>query len=79
MAIRGRQATTSVVRRSPSWALYLYGWARLSPRPHWWYGVPVALGGTLSMVFVTTTSADVHQTKPASRRPDDVSPTGLDG
>jgi cytochrome d ubiquinol oxidase subunit I len=37
--------------------LYLYGWDRLSPRAHWWCGVPVALGGTLSMVFVTTANA----------------------
>lgn len=37
--------------------LYLYGWNRLSPRAHWWCGVPVAIGGTLSMVFVTTANA----------------------
>jgi cytochrome bd ubiquinol oxidase subunit I len=37
--------------------LYLYGWDRLSPRAHWWCGVPVALGGTLSMIFVTTANA----------------------
>lgn len=37
--------------------LYLYGWDRLSPRAHWWCGVPVAIGGTLSALFVTTANA----------------------
>lgn len=37
--------------------LYLYGWDRLSPRAHWWCGVPIAIGGTLSALFVTTANA----------------------
>src|SRR6476619_7480310 len=34
--------------------LYLYGWERLSPRVHWWTGVPVAIAGMASALFVTT-------------------------
>jgi cytochrome d ubiquinol oxidase subunit I len=37
--------------------LYLYGWRRLSPRLHWWTGVPVALAGMASALFVTTANA----------------------
>lgn len=37
--------------------LYLYGWDRLSPKMHWWTGVPIALGGLLSGVFVVATNA----------------------
>lgn len=37
--------------------LYLYGWDRLSPRAHWWTGVPVALSGMASALFVTTANA----------------------
>lgn len=37
--------------------LYLYGWDRLSPRAHWWCGVPVALAGIASTVFITTANA----------------------
>ena len=37
--------------------LYLYGWDRLSPRAHWWTGVPVALAGMASALFVTTANA----------------------
>lgn len=37
--------------------LYLYGWDRLSPRAHWWTGVPVAVSGMASALFVTTANA----------------------
>jgi cytochrome d ubiquinol oxidase subunit I len=37
--------------------LYLYGWDRLSPRAHWWCGVPVAVSGVASAAFVTTANA----------------------
>lgn len=37
--------------------LYLYGWNRLSPILHWTCGVLVALGGTLSGIFVVTANA----------------------
>lgn len=38
-------------------ALYLYGWDRLSPRAHLLCGVPVALSGVASALFVTTANA----------------------
>ena len=34
-------------------AVYIYGWDRLSPRAHWWAGVPIVLsgiGGTASVI-----------------------------
>lgn len=37
--------------------LYLYGWDRLSPRAHWWTGVPVALSGMMSGVLVVAANA----------------------
>jgi cytochrome d ubiquinol oxidase subunit I len=37
--------------------LYLYGWDRMSPRLHWWTGVPVAIAGMASALFVTTANA----------------------
>jgi cytochrome d ubiquinol oxidase subunit I len=37
--------------------LYLYGWDRMSPRVHWWMGVPVAVAGMASALFVTTSNA----------------------
>jgi cytochrome d ubiquinol oxidase subunit I len=37
--------------------LYLYGWDRLSPRAHWWTGVPVALTGLASGVLVVAANA----------------------
>jgi len=37
--------------------IYLYGWDRLSPRAHWWSGVPVALSGAASAAFVMTVNA----------------------
>ncbi|BAS26475.1 cytochrome ubiquinol oxidase subunit I [Limnochorda pilosa] len=37
--------------------LYLYGWDRLSPRVHWWAGVPVAVSGAASSVLVVSANA----------------------
>jgi len=37
--------------------LYLYGWERLSPRAHWLCGLPVAISGMISGVFVVTANA----------------------
>ena len=37
--------------------LYLYGWDRLSPVAHWLTGVPVAVSGALSSVFVVMANA----------------------
>ncbi|CAN5725798.1 hypothetical protein BH23GEM10_BH23GEM10_13500 [soil metagenome] len=37
--------------------LYLYGWDRLSPRAHWWTGVPVAISGMMSGVLVVAANA----------------------
>jgi cytochrome d ubiquinol oxidase subunit I len=37
--------------------LYLYGWDRLSPKGHFWCGVPVALSGLLSGAFVVAVNA----------------------
>lgn len=37
--------------------LYLYGWDRLPPWGHWACGIPIALSGTASAVFVTTVNA----------------------
>lgn len=37
--------------------LYLYGWDRLSPRAHWWAGVPVALSGLASGILVVAANA----------------------
>ena len=37
--------------------LYLYGWDRLSPRAHWWAGVPVAVSGMMSGVLVVAANA----------------------
>jgi cytochrome d ubiquinol oxidase subunit I len=37
--------------------LYLYGWDRLPPAAHWWTGVPVAVSGMASALFVTTANA----------------------
>jgi cytochrome d ubiquinol oxidase subunit I len=38
-------------------ALHLYGWTRLSPRVHLLCGLPVAVGGMASALFVTTANA----------------------
>ncbi len=45
--------------------MYLYGWDRLSPRAHWWTGVPVALSGLLSGIFVVAVNAWM-QTPPSN-------------
>jgi len=37
--------------------LYLYGWERLSPRAHWWVGVPVAVTGAVSGIVVVAVNA----------------------
>jgi cytochrome bd ubiquinol oxidase subunit I len=37
--------------------LYIYGWDRLSPRAHWWTGVPIAIGGMMSGVLVVAANA----------------------
>ncbi len=37
--------------------LYLYGWDRLSPKAHWLCGLPVALSGMLSGIFVVAVNA----------------------
>jgi cytochrome d ubiquinol oxidase subunit I len=37
--------------------LYLYGWNRLTPRQHFWVGVPVAVSGTLSGILVVAANA----------------------
>ncbi|HKE00483.1 MAG TPA: cytochrome ubiquinol oxidase subunit I, partial [Planctomycetota bacterium] len=37
--------------------IYLYGWDRLSPRAHWWSGVPVAIAGFASAAFVVCANA----------------------
>jgi cytochrome d ubiquinol oxidase subunit I len=37
--------------------LYLYGWDRLSPWPHWWCGITIAVSGLLSGVLVVGVNA----------------------
>jgi cytochrome bd ubiquinol oxidase subunit I len=37
--------------------IYLYGWDRLSPRAHWLTGIPVAVSGLFSGIFVVTANA----------------------
>jgi cytochrome bd ubiquinol oxidase subunit I len=37
--------------------LYLYGWDRLTPKAHWWTGVPVAISGLMSGVLVVAANA----------------------
>jgi cytochrome bd ubiquinol oxidase subunit I len=37
--------------------LYLYGWNRLSPKVHWLCGLPIAISGALSAVFVISANA----------------------
>jgi cytochrome d ubiquinol oxidase subunit I len=37
--------------------LYLYGWNRLTPRQHFWVGVPVAVSGALSGILVVAANA----------------------
>lgn len=60
--------------------LYLYGWERLSPRAHWWTGVPVAVSGAASSVLVVAANtwmqnplgADLLRTNPEA-----VDPAGI--
>jgi cytochrome d ubiquinol oxidase subunit I len=47
-------------------AIYIYGWDRLSPRAHWWSGVPIVLsgiGGTASVI-----AANAWMNQPAGFR-----------
>lgn len=37
--------------------IYLYGWDRLPAKVHWWCGVPVAVAGFFSALFVVTANA----------------------
>src|SRR5712692_481279 len=37
--------------------LYLYGWERLSPLVHWLTGIPIAISGAASSLFVVMTNA----------------------
>jgi cytochrome d ubiquinol oxidase subunit I len=37
--------------------IYLYGWNRLSPRAHWLSGIPVAIAGAFSGIFVVSANA----------------------
>ena len=37
--------------------IYLYSWDKLPPRVHWWTGVPVAISGMMSAIFVVTANA----------------------
>jgi len=37
--------------------IYLYGWERLSPRAHWWSGMPIVVAGVASAWFVVTANA----------------------
>lgn len=37
--------------------IYLYGWNRLSPRAHWLSGIPVAVAGAASGIFVVAANA----------------------
>jgi cytochrome d ubiquinol oxidase subunit I len=46
--------------------LYLYGWNRLTPRAHWLCGIPIAISGTLSAIFVV--SANAWMNSPAGFR-----------
>ncbi|WP_052345201.1 cytochrome ubiquinol oxidase subunit I [Thermocrispum municipale] len=51
-------------------ALYLYGWDRLSPRKHLLCGVPVAISGVASALFVTTANAWMNGPVGLVRGPD---------
>ena len=37
--------------------VYLYGWDRISPRPHLWAGIAVAISGAASGIFVVTANS----------------------
>lgn len=42
-------------------AIYLYGWDRLSPRAHFWTGVPIVLSGIGGAVAVVSANAWMNQ------------------
>lgn len=42
-------------------AIYLYGWDRLSPRAHFWTGVPIVLSGIGGAVSVVSANAWMNQ------------------
>jgi cytochrome d ubiquinol oxidase subunit I len=41
--------------------IYQYGWDRLSPRLHWWTGVPIVIAGVASAFFVVAANAFMNQ------------------
>ena len=49
--------STAFFAEAAFFGLYVYGWDRLPPRVHWWTGVPVALAGLGSTLFITTANA----------------------
>ena len=56
--------------------IYLYGWNRLSPRTHWLSGIPVAVAGLASGVFVV--SANAWMNSPAGFDVVDGEPVNVD-
>lgn len=58
--------------------LYLYGWEKLSPVAHWLTGIPVALSGLLSGIFVVAANAWMQNPvgfRVVNGQPVDISPT----
>jgi cytochrome d ubiquinol oxidase subunit I len=41
--------------------VYLYGWDRLSPRAHWWSGMPIAASGPLGALSVVAANSWMNQ------------------
>jgi cytochrome d ubiquinol oxidase subunit I len=56
--------------------IYLYGWDKLSPRAHWLSGIPVAVAGLASGVFVV--SANAWMNSPAGFDVVDGEPANVD-
>jgi cytochrome d ubiquinol oxidase subunit I len=56
--------------------IYLYGWNRISPLAHWLSGIPVAVAGALSGIFVL--SANAWMNSPAGFDIVDGEPTNID-
>lgn len=56
--------------------IYLYSWGRLSPWVHWLSGVPIALSGLMSAVFVVTVNAWMNV--PVGFSPRTGTPTEID-
>lgn len=56
--------------------IYLYSWGRLSPWMHWLSGVPIALSGLMSAVFVVTVNAWMNV--PVGFSPREGKPTQID-